>query len=86
MEKLFIMCTRVNKIKKEVSQMEQSMGTKIRERRKSMGMCQEELAKKSNLRRARISAIENGKCRDILVSTLTTIASALDTSVEFFLQ
>lgn len=65
--------------------MEQSMGKKIRDRRKSMGISQEDLAKKSNLSRARISAIENGRCRDILVSTLTTIASALDTTVEFFL-
>ena len=85
MEKLFNMCTRVNNIKKGVNQMEQTMGKKIRERRKEMGMCQEDLAKKSNLSRARISAIENGKCRDILVSTLTTIATALDTNVEFFL-
>lgn len=85
MEKLFIMCTRVNNIKKEGDNMEQSMGIKIRDRRKSMGMNQEDLARKSNLSRARISAIENGKCRDILVSTLTTIASALDTTVEFFL-
>ena len=65
--------------------MAQSMGQKIRDRRKSMKMSQEDLAKRSNLSRARISAIENGKCRDILVSTLTTIASALDTTVEFFL-
>ena len=85
MEKLFNMCTRVNNTKKEVNIMEQSMGVKIRERRKSMGMNQEDLAKKSSLSRARISAIENGKCNDILVSTLTTIASALDTNVEFFL-
>lgn len=66
--------------------MAQSMGQKIRDRRKSMKMSQEELAKKSNISRARLSAIENGKCRDILVSTLTTIASALDTTVEIFLQ
>ena len=65
--------------------MAQSMGEKIRDRRKSMGMNQEDLAKRSNLSRARISAIENGKCLDILVSTLTAIASALDTTVEFFL-
>ena len=65
--------------------MAQSMGEKIRDRRKSMGMNQEDLAKRSNLSRARISAIENGKCPDILVSTLTAIASALDTTVEFFL-
>lgn len=85
MEKLFNMCTRVNNTKEEVNNMEQSMGTKIRDRRKSMGMNQEDLAKKSNLSRARISAIENGRCNDILVSTLTTIASALNTTVEFFL-
>ena len=66
--------------------MEQNLGTKIRDRRKSMKMSQEELAKKSNISRARLSAIENGKCRDILVSTLTTIASALDTTVDIFLQ
>lgn len=65
--------------------MEQNLGTKIRDRRKSLKMSQEELAQKSKLSRARISAIENGKSRDILVSTLTTIASALDTSAEFFL-
>ena len=85
MEILFNMCTRVNNTKEEVNNMEQSMGTKIRDRRKSMGMNQEDLAKKSNLSRARISAIENGRCNDILVSTLTTIASALNTTVEFFL-
>lgn len=81
--KLIIMFTRVNKIK-EVKDMEQSMGKKIRDRRKAMKMSQEELAQKSKLSRARISAIENGKSRDILVSTLTTIASALDTTVELF--
>ena len=84
--KVFIMCIRVNKIKKEVNRMEQNLGTKIRDRRKSLKMSQEELAQKSKLSRARISAIENGKSRDILVSTLTTIASALDTSAEFFLS
>ena len=66
--------------------MEQTMGKKIRDRRKSMKMSQEDLAKKSNLSSARISAIENGKCKDILVSTLTTIASALDASVDIFLS
>ena len=66
--------------------MEQTLGTKIRDRRKTMKMSQEELAKRSNLSRARISAIENGKFRDILVSTLVTIASALDTTAEFFLK
>ena len=85
MEKMFIIYTRVNNNTKEVNDMEQSMGVKIRDRRKSLGMNQEDLAKKSKLSRARISAIENGRCNDILVSTLTTIASALNTTVEFFL-
>lgn len=65
--------------------MEQNLGQKIRERRKALKMSQEALAEKSKLSRARISAIENGKSNDILVSTLMTIASALDTNVEFFL-
>ena len=65
--------------------MESTIGKRIKERRKSLKMSQEVLAEKSNVCRARISAIENGKCGDILVSTLTAIASALDTTVEFFL-
>ena len=65
--------------------MEYTIGKRIKERRKSLKMSQEVLAEKSNVCRARISAIENGKCGDILVSTLTAIAIALDTTVEFFL-
>ena len=65
--------------------MAENMGEKIKDRRKSMGMSQEELARRCNLSRVRISAIENGKCNDILVSTITTIASVLGTNVEFFL-
>lgn len=65
--------------------MEQNLGRKIRDRRKAMKMSQETLAEKSKLSRARISAIESGKSKDILVSTLMAISSALDTSVEFFL-
>lgn len=66
--------------------MSESIGDKITNRRKSLKMSQEELAKRSNLSRARISAIENGKCRDVLVSTLKAIASALETNIEFFLN
>ena len=50
-----------------------------------MKMSQATLAQKANLSRARIIAIEGGKSKDILVSTLMAIASALDTTVEFFL-
>ena len=65
--------------------MEYTIGKRIKERRKSLHMSQTVLAEKSNVCRARISAIENDKCGDILVSTLSAIAIALDTTVEFFL-
>ena len=66
--------------------MEQTIGKRIKERRKSLHMSQEVLADKSNVCRARISAIENGKGENVLVGTLTAIAAALDTTVEFFLN
>ena len=62
------------------------IGKRIRDRRKSLHMNQNDLASKSNVSRATISLIENGKCKSVLVSTLTSIASALDTTVEFFLN
>ena len=65
--------------------MDQTLGKKIRDRRKELDMSQETLAAMASLSRARISAIENGKCKTILVSTLTSIAAALGTTVEFFL-
>ena len=73
-------------IRKEVTRMELNLGKKIRDRRKALKMSQEVLAKKSNLSRVRISAIENGKSGDILISTLLAIASALETDAEFFLR
>ena len=62
-----------------------AIGKKIQTRRKELGISQETLAKESKVCRARISAIENGKCDDILVNTLSAIAKALDTTIEFFL-
>ena len=64
--------------------MEELIGKRIRERRKSLNMKQETLAKESKVSRATISALENGKCKNVLVSTLTAIADALETTVEFF--
>lgn len=49
-----------------------------------MKMRQETLAEKSNVSRATISALENGKCQDALVSTLAAIATALETDVDSF--
>lgn len=65
--------------------MEKNIGKRIRERRKELKMNQKTLAEKSSISRERISAIENGKCNNVLVGTLTAIAVALDTTVEFFL-
>ena len=61
------------------------IGNRIKERRKELHMPQEVLSEKSKVSRATISLIENGKCKTVLVSTLTAISSALDTNVEFFL-
>ena len=82
---LFRMSTVLNNFRGGEQRMEYTIGKRIKERRKSLKMSQETLAKKSNVCRARISAIENGNCGDILVSTISAIAIALDTTVEFFL-
>lgn len=65
--------------------MDKTIGQKIRNRRKELKMNQQTLADKSNISRARLSAIENGKFDSVLVSTLTSIATALGCTVEFFL-
>lgn len=58
------------------------MGIQIRERREALGMTQEELALKSGVSRQTISSLETGKYGNVLTSTLTAIASALDTTVD----
>ena len=65
--------------------MEKVVGQKIRERRKTLKMNQETLAKKSKVSRVTISALENGKYDNVLVGTLTAIADALECNIEFFL-
>lgn len=66
--------------------MDNMVGERVRNRRKDLQMNQETLAEKSNVCRATISAIENGKCENVLVGTLSAIAEALDTTVDFFLK
>ena len=58
-----------------------TIGDKIRERRKELHMTQKTLAKESYVSRTRLSAIENGTCNDVRVSTLSAIADALKTTV-----
>ena len=64
--------------------MNESIGKKIKEIRESQGIKQEDLATKSNVSRGTISALENGKCDDVLVGTLASIANALGVKVDVF--
>ena len=66
--------------------MNERIGDRILKRRKELNMSQEALSEKSNVNRVTISLLENGKCNDVLIGTLSAIASALDTTVEFFLN
>lgn len=58
-----------------------NMGYKIREVREEHGMSQVELAEKSGVSRATISALENGTLRSTMTSTLEKIAHALGVSI-----
>ena len=57
------------------------MGYKVKEVREEKRMTQEELSRKSGVSRTTIIAIENGEEKDVKVSTLLKLASALDTTV-----
>ena len=66
--------------------MKETIAKRVRSRRRELDLSQTELAKRSHVSRANISLIENGKCNDILVGTLSALAAALETTVEFFLE
>lgn len=57
------------------------MGNYVKKRREDLGLTQDELAIKAGLSRQTISSIENGTNRGVTSSTLTKIATALDTTV-----
>lgn len=58
------------------------MGNKLKDKRKSKGLTQEELAKKSGVSRGTILALESGKSGVVTkTSTLVKLASALDSTV-----
>ena len=57
------------------------MGYKVKEVREERRMTQEELAEKSGVSRPTIVAIENGNAKDVKISTLLKLASALNTTV-----
>lgn len=58
------------------------MGNKIKQRREEIRMTQEELARRSGVSRATISALENGIERNTTSKTLLAIASAMDSTVD----
>lgn len=58
------------------------MGFKIKEVRESKHMTQEELAQKSGISRATISALENGVIRNTTSKTLLSLANALGVTID----
>jgi transcriptional regulator with XRE-family HTH domain len=58
------------------------MGYRIKEVREEKRMTQEELAERSGVSRATISALENGTERATSTKTLLKLADALDTTVD----
>lgn len=57
------------------------MGYKIRECRESMGISQEELAKRAKISRTTLSGLETGTIKTTTTSTLLKIADALGKKV-----
>lgn len=57
------------------------MDNRLRESREKRGMTQEELAKKSGISRATISALENSKALCVKTDTLTKLADAVGEKV-----
>lgn len=58
------------------------MGYKIKEARQEKNLSQEELALKSGVSRATISALENGTERYVMTGTLMKLAKALGTTID----
>jgi len=58
------------------------MGYKLKEVREEQKMTQEELEKKSGVSRQTISAIENGRCGQVMSGTLIALANALGTTID----
>ena len=58
------------------------MQNRIKERREELRMTQEELAAKSNISRQTIHALETGKADNVTLSTMMSIAHALESSTE----
>ena len=58
------------------------MQIRLKEARAAKGMTQETLAEVSGVSRQTISAIENGKAKTVMSSTMLSLAGALETTVD----
>lgn len=58
------------------------MQIRLREVREASGMKQKTLAEKSGVSRQTISALENGKAKTVMSSTMLSLAAALETTVD----
>ena len=58
------------------------MKIRLREVREAIGMTQETLAEKSGVSRQTISALETGKAKSVMSSTMLSLAGALGTTVD----
>ncbi len=62
-----------------------TLGIRIRERRKTLGLTQEELASKADIDRSYIGGVERGE-RNVTFTTLCTICTALGCDVATLTQ
>ena len=60
------------------------IGSKIRERRRSLGLTQEYIAEYLDVNPSHLSNIESGKCK-VSLTALVSIANVLESSVDYFL-
>lgn len=58
------------------------MGERVRKRRKELKMSQAELAKKAGISRVQVSNIERGIHKNIRLTTIRALSSALELTVE----
>lgn len=61
------------------------IGERIRDRRKEMGMTQEDAARRAGALLNTFARLERGEVRDPHISTLRGLAEALDTSVAWII-
>jgi len=62
------------------------VGTQVLQRRETLGLTQEELARKSGIKQFHISLIENERVKEVRSDTLRKLARALNVSADWLLE